>query len=250
MLFDVLRNIGLTEYETKIYISSLELGKATAGEILQKANLTSGKIYEILNVLKNKGFISEVVEAGVRKFSPADPSLIKNYLNEKKVNIEKQEKDFGTILPDILSKINTKKEDVKVDVFYGIKGLRAAYAKEMSYYKENKNLYVMGIMEGEFYPEEVYNFFISTLYPARKKAKIVAKKIFSITAKNKKDRVEKDSKVRYINYNSPVSVLVIGELTLIGIHSKGALIQISIESEEVAKSFIQQFELMWKIAKP
>ena len=53
MIDDVLRKIGLTEYETKVYIALLDLGKATSGEILQKSNLNTGKIYDILGSLKN-----------------------------------------------------------------------------------------------------------------------------------------------------------------------------------------------------
>ena len=107
MIEEVLRKIGLTEYETKIYIALLDLGKATSGEILQKANLNTGKIYDILGSLKNKGFISEIIESGVRKFSPANPQQIFNYLDEKKEDIQKQEQTLNKIIPDILKKINT-----------------------------------------------------------------------------------------------------------------------------------------------
>ena len=110
MIKSILKEIGLTEYEARIYLALLELGKATSGEILNKAELRTGKIYEILNSLKNKGLVSEIIESGVKKFSPADPNRVHNYLEEKKQQIIKQEEDFEKILPDLLSKINSKKQ--------------------------------------------------------------------------------------------------------------------------------------------
>lgn len=250
MINDVLKKIGLTEYETKVYIALLELGKATSGEILQTANLNTGKIYEILNSLKNKGFISEVLEAGVRRFSPADPKRIHDYLDEKKEEIKEQEKDLNKILPKLLNKINSKKGETKIEIFYGFKGLKTAYKKEFNYYKRGETLYVVGVMNEEYYAKGHYDFFINNLYRKRDKAGIKTKKIFSTTTRKENIPFEKKSNIRYIDYSSPVSILVLRELTIIGIHSKESIITITIESKEVADSFIQQFELMWKITKP
>ncbi|MFZ5955417.1 MAG: TrmB family transcriptional regulator [Nanoarchaeota archaeon] len=248
MIDDILRKIGLTDYESKVYLALLDLGKATSGDILNKAELRTGKIYEILNSLKNKGLVSEIVESGVKKFFPADPKRIHDYLNEKKAEIERQEKDFDKILPDLLNKINSKKQEIHLDVFYGIKGLKTAYLKELEYHKKGQILYVIGVMEQEYYHKGIYDFFVYNLYPKRDKAGIKTKKIYSKTTKKQNRNFEKNSEIRYINYSSPVSILVIDKLTIIGIHSKEILISITIESKEVADSFIQQFNLMWKIA--
>mgnify|MGYP001584581154 FL=1 len=47
-LENLLKEIGLTAYESKVYLALLDIGKATSGEILKKAELRTGKIYEIL----------------------------------------------------------------------------------------------------------------------------------------------------------------------------------------------------------
>src|SRR3989339_203493 len=177
MIEEVLRKIGLTEYETKIYIALLDLGKATSGEILQKANLNTGKIYDILGSLKNKGFISEIIESGVRKFSPANPQQIFNYLDEKKEDIQKQEQTLNKIIPDILKKINLTKD----------------------------------------------------------------------AKKYRKDH-EKEAQIKYFPYISPVAIVTINDLTIIDIITENPII-ITIESKEVTESFIQQFELLWKLSK-
>ena len=84
--------------------------------------------------------------------------------------------------------------------------------------------------------------------PERLKNKIKIKKIFSEESKNYKPYIEKSSEVRYLPYNSPLTINVIGDLTILEIFAEEIIMTI-IESEEIAKSFIQQFDVMWRIAK-
>ena len=155
MIETILKEIGLTDYETKIYLALLDLGKATSGEILNKAELRTGKIYEILNSLKNKGLVSEISESGVKKFSPADPKRVHDYLEDKKQQIEKQEKDFDKIIPDLMKKINSKKQEVKVEIFYGIKGMKTAMAKEIGYAKKAGFTNIVGVGGRQKYSKEI-----------------------------------------------------------------------------------------------
>ena len=61
-----LKDIGLTDYESKVYLALLEIGEGTSGEIINKAGIHTGKIYEILASLKNKGLISEVIVNNIK----------------------------------------------------------------------------------------------------------------------------------------------------------------------------------------
>ena len=249
MISEVLRKIGLTDYETKIYIALLELGKATSGEILQTANLNTGKIYEILNSLKTKGFIGEITESGIKKFSPANPKRIYDYLNEKKQEIKEQEKDLAEIVPKLIKKINTNKEPQKVEVFYGFKGLKTAHQKETDRYSPEETVRVLGVMEKGKYSKKNYEFYGHNIYPKRIKSGIEIKKVLDEGARKDRKDHEKKAKIKYFPYVSPVAIITVKDLTIIVIMSETPII-ITIESKEVANSFVQQFELIWKIAKP
>jgi sugar-specific transcriptional regulator TrmB len=249
MIESILREIGLTEYETKIYLALLDLGKATSGEILNKAGLRTGKVYEILNSLKTKGLVSEIKESNVKKFLASDPKRVYDYLEEKKKTIEKQEKDFEKIIPELMKKINSTKSEVNVEVFYGVNGMKTAYMKEFEHDKKGGTVYVMGVRGEEFYSKGYYDFFINNIYPRRIKSGVNIKKIYSEDARKYRDMYEKEADMRFIPYESPVTILVTGTLTIIGIQSKEINITITIESKEVADSFIQQFNILWKQAK-
>jgi len=149
----------------------------------------------------------------------------------------------------LLSKINSKKQKIKVEIFYGLKGMKTAYSKEFEYDKKGKTVRIMGARGTEFSERGLYDFFINNIYPKRIASKVTIKKIYSEDSRVNRDKYEKEAKIRYLPYNSPVTFLVIENLTIMGIQSKEENITISIESLDVAESFIQQFELMWKIAK-
>ncbi|MEM2105174.1 MAG: helix-turn-helix domain-containing protein [Candidatus Bathyarchaeia archaeon] len=67
-----LREIGLNTYEVDAYIALLEEGQMTAMEISRKAKVPYSKIYEVLNSLRNKGWIKRV-EARPTKYHPVAP---------------------------------------------------------------------------------------------------------------------------------------------------------------------------------
>ncbi|MFH1802061.1 MAG: helix-turn-helix domain-containing protein [archaeon] len=247
MIESVLEEIGLTKNEIRVYLSLLELGETKTGEILRHSGINSGKIYEILDSLKKKGLVSEIKKAGVLCFSPANPKRVISYLEEKKSIITNQETNYQKILPQLLEKVNLKKSKLAIEIFTGLKGMKTAFAKELEFGK-NETLYVFGIASPQYYDKTIWNFFTTSHQQKREKRRYKVLKLHSEESKKDKVPAEKNAKVRYIPYISPVSINIIGNLTIIGIFS-AELVFITIENEEVAKSFIKQFEFFWKIAK-
>lgn len=245
---DLLSSIGLTKSESKAYIALLKLGKASSGEILERAKMNSGKIYEILNSLKNKGFIGEVVENGIKKFIPSDPSRIYEYLDKKNEQIKSYKDSLNNLLPVLMKNINSQKQTTKIEIYTGFEGYKIASLKEINRYNKGNDLYVFGVLSPEKYTKQVDYFFMQKVQPERLKNKIKIKKIFSEESKNYKPYIEKSSEVRYLPYNSPLTINVIADLTILEIFAE-EIIMITIESKEIAESFIQQFDVMWKIAK-
>lgn len=249
MIEEVLKQIGLGSSETKVYIALLDLGESTSGEILNKANLRTGKIYEILSSLEKKGLVSQVKINGVKRFSPADPRRVYDLLEKHKEEINQQEKNFAEVVPRLLEKINSKKKPVNIEIFTGFDGLKTAYLKEKNYYSKENTLYVLGRLSKGSYTKKGYEFFLYNIYPAREKSKVKIRVLNSESAKKDKNLHEKNSEIKYIPYEYNPSINVIGNLTTIGIYTEEQEIYISIESEEVAKGFINRFELLWKLAK-
>jgi len=88
----VLRELGLTEYETETYIALLKSGVLTASEVSEQSNVPYSKIYETLNALERKGW-TEVQHGRPSKYFPKSPiealSMTKLQFEEKLRNWEK-----------------------------------------------------------------------------------------------------------------------------------------------------------------
>ena len=69
----VLREIGLTSYETRAYLALLEKGVMTASKVSGQGGVPYSKIYETLNSLVKKGWVR--AEGGrPRRYYPKSPS--------------------------------------------------------------------------------------------------------------------------------------------------------------------------------
>jgi len=77
-----LRELGLSGYEEKTYLSAIKLGKSTASEISRDAGVSYGKIYEVLASLENKGLVKTIPEA-TKKFIASDPENLMKLVNKK-----------------------------------------------------------------------------------------------------------------------------------------------------------------------
>jgi len=69
----ILKEMGLTEYETKIYLALLKIGATTANRISEHAVVPYSKIYEVLRSLEEKGWI-ETQSGRPRRYYPRSPT--------------------------------------------------------------------------------------------------------------------------------------------------------------------------------
>ena len=67
-----MESLGLTSYETKVYLCLLEIGSMRASDISKKSGVPYSKIYEVLNSLEDKGWL-ETDSSRPQKFFPKSP---------------------------------------------------------------------------------------------------------------------------------------------------------------------------------
>ncbi|MFQ6020704.1 MAG: TrmB family transcriptional regulator [Candidatus Aenigmatarchaeota archaeon] len=117
-----LRRLGLSGYETKVFLSLLRLGRSKARKIARFSKVPYGRIYDVLYSLEQKGIIL-VTPSEPKVFEAINPSKaldillkiqqekIKNLSKEKNVILREFQKVKAVALPE-------KKKD-KVSVYYG-----------------------------------------------------------------------------------------------------------------------------------
>jgi len=102
----ILRELGLTEYETRAYLSLLEKGATTASQISEHANIPYSKIYETLNSLERKGWI-ETKRGRPSRYYPKSPS---EALNAVRLRLEDSQKSWEQTVVSELQPLYEKRE--------------------------------------------------------------------------------------------------------------------------------------------
>ena len=86
----LLKELGLSNYETEAYLKVVELGIAEAGTICKETKIPFGRVYQELNSLAAKGLI-EVQNTRPKRYTARKPRLaFKALLQQRRGDMEKQ----------------------------------------------------------------------------------------------------------------------------------------------------------------
>ena len=102
----ILRELGLTEYETRAYLSLLEKGATTASKVSEHANVPYSKIYETLNSLERKGWV-ETKRGRPSRYYPRSPS---EALSAVRLRLEDSVKSWEQTILNELQPLYEKRE--------------------------------------------------------------------------------------------------------------------------------------------
>src|SRR3989344_6936994 len=250
MEMNILKEIGLTESEKKVYLALLELGDSTRGEIVKKSGVTGSKVYELLEKLQEKGLVSIYIKEKVKHFKPTNPKQLLNYLEHKKEEILNIEKQTQLILPDLLSKFNSSKEDEEIELITGMHGLGVIFREQVDLLKKEDVCYVIGGTWGTGEADEsIIQAFFEKIHLMKERKRIKTKMLFNLKQKETTDKLYSTAKypsttTRYIEHSSPVAINVYENKTIIIIFGK-KITSIYIKSKDVANSFVEYFNILW-----
>ncbi|MBI2128838.1 hypothetical protein HYU07_01230 [Candidatus Woesearchaeota archaeon] len=131
----ILKEIGLTETEIKIYLALLALGATSAGKIVEDTGIYRKNLYDALNKLIEKGLVSYVIENKIRVFQAKNPENLEKYLDEKKAKIEEQKQEIQNTISEMNSLFNEAPAEIESEIYRGTEGIKTIL-KECLNYKE------------------------------------------------------------------------------------------------------------------
>src|SRR3989338_4393433 len=124
-----LKELGLSDGQIAVYSATLELGTSTLNSIHEKTGIERRNIYDILNKLIEKGFISYTVERGKKTYQSTHPNNIKEQLKIK----EKALLEIENQLPQINALFNTSKPNIRAEVYRGNDAIKALLNESLEY---------------------------------------------------------------------------------------------------------------------
>lgn len=82
-IINLMKNLGLTEYEVKAYLSLLENNPLNGYALSKQSGIPRSRIYEIIDSLKKKQIIFEHLKDSSASYSPLEPKLLINKLTDE-----------------------------------------------------------------------------------------------------------------------------------------------------------------------
>jgi sugar-specific transcriptional regulator TrmB len=234
----ILRDLGLSDNESKVYIALLSLGLANAGEITKKSEVNRTNVYDALERLIDKGLTTYIKKDKKKFFEPVNPIRLKEILKEK-------EEDLDSILPELSEKFSSSKPKEFATIYKGKKALKSVFEDIL---REKKEIFAYGAQTNFIRLFPVYqNIWNAKRAMAGIKVNMVYNEKVRESLKNYNRKL---IEMRFLSkeYDFPSTVLSYGNKTVTFIWTEQPM-AIVITSDEVYKSNKNFFDILWKIAK-
>lgn len=243
---EILLKLGLSRREAEVYFTLLGVEEALASEVSENIRESRTNTYDTLNSLIKKGLVSYVIKNNRKYFMSTNPKNLLEWVELKKDEVENERKLVENLIPDLLKLKLPKEKKVVVEVYEGIKGLRAMLSETLETSKDKKELLIFGAIAGHL--RELDPVYHKRYYNERKKYKIKTRYIF---IEGEKHPIAPYSVYRYLPklYKSFVATAVHGEEVSFWLLTKPEIV-ILIKSKDLAETYRNNFEVLWKFAKP
>lgn len=242
-----MKELGLNNSESKVYLKLLEIGSCKAGRLAKETGLNRTTIYKALESLIEKGLVGFVVKENRKYFEPSDPKNLLHGIEKEEEKLKRKKESIKKTIPKLSKLFEINKEELEANVFKGSKGLKTVFNDILKTLKKEDEYLVFGV------PELAQQFlgYFEEFNKCLKKNKVKGKIIFDERAtKNINSCKKYGYEVRTLNkeFMSPAEVNVYKDKVAIVLWSKTP-IAFLIKNKEISNSFKTYFELLWKIAK-
>jgi sugar-specific transcriptional regulator TrmB len=236
----ILKEIGLSEKEAKVYIALLKLGKSSTQIISKETGINRVSLYDILNYLIEKGFVTQIIENKIKKYFAISAKNILNKLKEK-------EKKFADMIPEFEKLEKSEKKVSNVKIFQGEKVIDIINEDIF----KNKNFELLSY--GPYSLINEMQKYTTINYMKRRienniNAKVISdekllknpflkKEEYNIITEIKLNKKIAEIKSWHYIYNNKYSILSIKD---------NSFIAIIIEDQTIAQDQKKIFEILWK----
>lgn len=242
-----LMQAGLTEYESRVYLSLLEKGPLLGGEVCRHSGVPHPKTYEALNSLEGKGFVA-VTPVKPKVFSAVEPkTAIGSFLSSKIASFKKLGEELGKNLA-------AKKPDEGEKGFYEKVKILAGEKSQFnlsSYFYSTASKEVYQVFTYEYvYP--VHNRDIRDAVKRGVRVKIIGTKISKDGLRMMKEHLKLGAEVRFYRIDElrlQVKDDKEARITLYNPKNKSQRITAYFEHGELSKVLASYLDRVWENAK-
>jgi sugar-specific transcriptional regulator TrmB len=237
--------LGFNKNEAKVYMSLIKFGKASANLLIKDTKFHKNIVYDNIEKLIDKGLVTFILEGGRKIFFISSPNSILDYIEEKENEIAEKRKLALSISHQIQLVKKKMPEKQEATIYRGLKAVRSFYSETL-----NKGDYsVFGAPQksidrmGEAF---WYNYSLK-----RQKLKLNVRMIFNLSIKNYGEKLKnRYTEIKYFNrdFEPKTETHIQGNIVAIIVWTEEPII-FRMDNKEVADSYKEFFDEMWKNAK-
>ncbi len=239
-----LSSLGMTDGEIRVYETLLTTGKTTTGAIVKGAQISSSKVYVILDKLIKKGLANYTLKNKTMYFEANDPIKIVSFIEEKEKELDQQKSRMTAILPQLRAMMTPQETKVPM-VLEGIEGLK--YLLQQIYEDLEKDDEFLGMGITSERPEPINRLFKHWNTITRPKKGI---KMRLLLSEKPRDYFKKYplTKIKTLLGVTPAAISIDKKRVVI-YNSWSPLSMTILTNPEVIQSFQTFFESLWSVAE-
>ena len=246
----ILKNIGLSDTETIIYLAGLSYKTIGVKELEKQTKIKRPTIYHALDTLQVKGLVSKKSIGPKMVYTMTKPENIERLISNEITRLENQKNDLQEIVPLLNQRLEQNESEVKVSHFEGIEGIKLVV--EEALYARNRHWDILSPAKNFFseFDKDYAKYYIET----RKKRGLTARSLWEnklgsriLTAEEIKLR-----NPRYLPANMQGkfnTVIIIFDDKVAYISSIKELSAILIQSKDIVNTMKVMFDGLWEISK-
>lgn len=236
-------SIGLGEKEAVVFVDLLKHGESKSGEICNRTNVPSSRIYFLLEGLIEKGLISFRIINNIKVFRANEPESLSNLFERKEQEIKRQRELMLSSIKSLKVIKNQFREMTDFRYFKGYIGIKSAYEELLNVMKKGDEVLVISAPQVfdkiEAYLTEVFS-------KERIRKKILMKIIITNESRDygKKRERMRLTQVKYSDMKTRVETVVVQDYLMLvdcGLDPYALLIKDS----DFADTFRAYFKEIW-----
>ncbi len=240
---------GMTHTEARVYLEVAKSPNTTIGPIIKRTGFHRGTVYNALNSLIEKGFLSFTNKDGSRFYHISGEKIFEEIFKEKEKSLEKN-KDYVKKILKEASELTSIENQQEVEVFHGRTAFKTIFLSIYDECKKKDIEYIFLGRGGEMMEEVGEPFYIYT-QKLKKRMKVKCRIILGEDTVNMKYQKYVFGGIRHLptKIKGPVNFWIYGDnIVMVSFKSK-PLVIIKIKSEPLAYSLKNYFENLWEISK-
>ncbi|MBI5390633.1 hypothetical protein HZB02_04035 [Candidatus Woesearchaeota archaeon] len=240
----LLEQIGLTKNETKVYLALLTLGSTSAGPLIKNVGMHRAAVYDVLDLLTDKGLVSYVIKANRKYFEAQDPDRLLEYLATQKQDLLSKEEKLKQFLPELQLKRKLSTEEQEATLYKSKNGLKSLFEDILT---EKSPWFVFGAT-GKF--KELFHAYFIHFHNRRAALKIPLRIIFNNGMRGQKREEDLTlCEIKYLqdSYISPSTTFIYGDKVAV-INWSSEPVAFVMRSKQVANSYRSFFGILWETA--